>query len=37
MLYYIILALGNARDHVIRIGISVIISEIKCPIIGTVF
>jgi len=37
MLYYIILALGNAQDHVIRIRIDVIISEIKCSIIGTVF
>jgi len=37
MLYYIILAFGEARYHVIWIRNDVIISEIKCPIIGTVF
>jgi len=37
MLYYIILAFGNVRDHVIWIKTDVIISKIKCPIIGTVF
>jgi len=37
MFYYIILAFVNAQDHVIWIRIGVIISKIKCPIIGTVF
>ena len=37
MLYYIILAFGNVLDHMIWIRNDVIISEIKCPIIGTVF
>jgi len=37
MLYYIILAFENAQAHVIWIRIGVFISEIKCPIIGTVF
>ena len=36
MLYYIILAFGNAQDHVIWIRKYIIISEIKCSIIGTV-
>ena len=36
MLYYIILAFGNDRDHVIWIRNYIIISEIQCSIIGTV-
>ena len=37
MLYYIILAFGTNLDHVIWIRNDVIMSEIECPIIGTVF
>jgi len=36
MLYYIIVAFGNAQGHVIWTRIDVVISGIKHPIIGTV-
>ena len=36
MLWFSILAFGNAREHVIPIRNDVVISEIKCPIIRTV-
>ena len=36
MLYYIILAFRNAKGHVIWIRSYIIISKIKCFIIGTV-